>query len=158
MMKFTFNYTVQPYYYHELMGISKGWDTQIQKLIAQYDSKMEFTELEDLWDEVQDYLGGIVSSYCLGYYVDKCACMALYDNGVVQYYGEIIFSGSMSKGNEGIYDISENFKEWLTAHLQQWHLYFNMSPINDNLSADVSVSVTPDVDTIQCKAELDTQN
>lgn len=157
-MKFTFNYTVKPHYYHELMGVSKDWDIQIQKLIAVYDSKMEFVELEDLWDEIRDYLSGIVSSHCLGYYVEKCACMALYDKGVVQYYGEIIFSGSMSKGNEGVYDVSENFKEWLTRHLQHECLYFNMNPIYDNLSADVSVFVAPEVDTIQCKAELNTEN
>lgn len=84
--------------------------------------------------------------------------MALYDEGVVQYYGEIIFSGSMSKGNKGVYDISENFKEWLTQLLIDENLYFNMNPIMDNLSADVNVFVAPDIKTIQCKAELNTEN
>lgn len=156
-MKFTFNYTVKPHYYHELIGISKDWDIQIQKLISVYDPKMDFVELEDLWSEIRDYLSGIVKSHCLCYYVEKCACMALYDEGVAQYYGEIIFSGSISKGNEGFYDISENFKEWLTELLQREHLYFNMNPIWSNLSDDVGVSVTTDVETIQCKAELNTE-
>ena len=157
-MKFTFNYTVKPHYYHELIGISKDWDIQIQKLISVYDPKIDFVELEDLWSEIRDYLSGIVKPHCLCYYVEKCACMALHDEGVVQYYGEIVFSGSMSKGNEGVYDISENFKEWLTQLLLDENLYFNMNPIMDNVSADVSVFVAPDIETIQCKAELNTEN
>lgn len=55
-------------------------------------------------------------------------------------------------------DISENFKEWLTQLLLDENLYFNMNPIMDNLSADVSVFVAPDIETIQCKAELNTEN
>ena len=57
-----------------------------------------------------------------------------------------------------MYDISENFKEWLTQLLLDENLYFNMNPIMDNLSSDVSVFVAPDIETIQCKAELNTEN
>lgn len=41
-MKFTFNYTVKPHYYHELIGISKDWDIQVQKLIFRVRPKDRF--------------------------------------------------------------------------------------------------------------------
>lgn len=157
-MKFTFNYMVKPHYYHELIGVSKDWDVQIQKLIEVYDSKMEFSGLDYLWEYIQDYLTATVSSKCLGYYVEKCACMALYNDGVVEYYGEILFGGSMSDENTGEFDITEDFKEWMTYKLQVEHLFFDMNPLYNNLTGDVSVFVAPDIETVQCKAKLNTEN
>lgn len=156
-MKFTFNYTVKPRYYHDMMGISKGWDIQVQKLISIYDPKMEFSGLDYLWESIQEYLAITMDSKCDGYHVEKCKCMALYNDRVVQYYGEIVFGGHVSKEGVGEFDITEDFKEWMTCQLQVEHLYFDMNPIYNNLTGDVSVFVVPDIETIQCKAELNTE-
>lgn len=83
--------------------------------------------------------------------------MALYNDRVVQYYGEIIFDGSISTEDIGEFDITEDFREWMTYQLQVECLYFDMNPIYNNLTGDVSVFVDPDIETIQCNAELNTK-
>lgn len=156
-MKFTFDYKVKPRYYHDMSGISKYWDIQVQKLIEIYDPKMGFSGLDYLWESIREYLKTTMGSKCTGYHIEKCKCMALYNDGVVQYYGEIIFDGSMSKENTSEFDIAEDFKEWMTCQLQVEHLYFDMNPIYNNLTGDVSVFVALDIETIRCKAELNTE-
>lgn len=156
-MKFTFDYKVKPIYYHDMSGISKYWDIQVQKLIEIYDPKMEFSGLNYLWESIREYLEITMDSKCDGCHVEKCKCMALYNDGVIQYYGEIVFGGHISKEGIGEFDITEDFKEWMTYQLQVEHLYFDMNPIYNNLSGDVSVFIVPDVDMIHCKAELNTE-